>query len=615
MYDTTNIFNAICSLVHVKEVITFYSGAEFKGKMCRCMFHEDSTPSFSIYEKDGKELWYCHGCHAGGDAVAWVAKRFTINQFEAAKKLNEDFRLGLKIGGRLSKADKERIRQQQRQHEIETEWRKWQRQHELSEIDKVKALEQEKKQADAAGNWEKSAQLQSDIDFIDCQLESISDRTESDWQEIYTKENDIDAEQLDEGNFLSVFAENEGLSDETKKKTDDKELFTPEKLQAWLELNGIGIRYNELSKHFDITGLDNENQELLSNNMAALIHSRLKQADLYNGCTIQTVTDYISICGSRKSYNPVLEYLNGYQWDRKSRLDELYSIMNIAEHDRLSRVLIRKWLMQSISLLHNNPREPFGADGCLTLCGGQGIGKSSLIRKLSMKSTFFKDGLTIDTNDKDSVIRAISGWIGEIGELESTLRKDIEKLKAFLTAATDEIRVPYARTATITPRRTSYAATCNSNEFLIDTSGNRRFWTILVTDIDLQQLDELDVIQLWKEVQDIVSHKGLQAFRLTRDEQKELAERNGQHTRKVKAQIEIEEILSLTDTNKFHIDYVYQTVTEFKNNFCSELGNPIFTLDVISKALEAVGKHSELKRIDGTVKRVRLLPKRVWNWP
>lgn len=613
MYDTTNIFNAICSLVHVKEVITFYLEAEFKGKMCRCMFHEDSTPSFSIYEKDGKELWYCHGCHAGGDAVAWVAKYFNITQFEAAKKLNEDFRLGLKIGGRLSKADKERIRQQQRQHEIETEWRKWQRQHELSEIDKVKALEQEKKQADAAGNWEKSAQLQSDIDFIDCQLESISERTDSDWQAIYTNENDIDAEQLDEDNFLSVFAETEGIFEEegASESMSSKEIFTPEKLQEWLDENNITIRYNEISKHFDITGLDNENQELLSNNVAALIHSRLKQADLYKGCTIQAVNDYISICGSRKSYNPVLEYLNGYQWDRKSRLDELYSIMNIAEHDRLSRVLIRKWLMQSISLLHNNPREPFGADGCLTLCGSQGIGKSSLIRKLSMKSTFFKEGLTIDTNDKDSIIRAISGWIGEIGELESTLRKDIEKLKAFLTAATDEIRTPYGHSATISPRRTSYAATCNSNEFLIDTSGNRRFWVVPVDDIDLVALDKLDVIQLWKEIQAIVKSEGLQAFRLTKEEQKELAERNSQHTRKVKAQIEIEDILSMTDTKRFHIVNEYQTVTEFKDNFCSELGK--FTLDVISKALEAVGNHSELKRIGGNVKRVRLLPKRVWH--
>lgn len=613
MYDITNIIQAVTNAVHLKEVITFYSDAEFKRNSCLCMFHEEKTPSFGIYEKNGKELWHCFGCTTGGDAVSWVAKYFNLRQFEACKKLNEDFRLGLKIGGRLSKADKERIRQQQRQHEIETEWQNWQRQHELSEIDKVKALEQEKRQADEAGNWEKSAQLQSDIDFIDCQLESISERTDSDWQAIYTNENDIDAEQLDEDNFLSVFAETEGIFEEegASESMSSKEIFTPEKLQEWLDENNITIRYNEISKHFDITGLDNENQELLSNNVAALIHSRLKQADLYKGCTIQAVNDYISICGSRKSYNPVLEYLNGYQWDRKSRLDELYSIMNIAEHDRLSRVLIRKWLMQSISLLHNNPREPFGADGCLTICGKQGIGKSSLFRQLAMKSVFFKEGLTIDTGDKDCVIRATSGWLAEIGELESTLRKDIEKLKAFLTAPTDEIRKFYGRSATISPRRTSYGATCNSTEFLIDTSGNRRFWTVPVTDINLNALGKLDIIQLWKEIQAIVQSEGLQSFRLTKEEQQALSERNSRHTRKIKAQMEIEDILSMTDEKHFSIVNEYQTITEFRDNFCSELGR--FSLDVISKALETVGKHSELKRIGGKVRRVRLLPKRIWR--
>ena len=215
MYDTTNIFNAICSLVHVKEVITFYSGAEFKGKMCRCMFHTDKSPSFSIYEKNGKELWHCFGCTTGGDAVSWVAKYFNLRQFEACKKLNEDFRLGLKIGGRLTKADKESIRKQTHQRKIKTAWQTWQKQHEYSEIDRYKQLKREKEQADEAGDWQKSAQLKGDIEFIDYQLDSIPDRTESDWQRIYLKENDIYAEQqqLDDDNFFAVFAENEDIID------------------------------------------------------------------------------------------------------------------------------------------------------------------------------------------------------------------------------------------------------------------------------------------------------------------------------------------------------------------------------------------------------------------
>ena len=576
MYDITSIIQAVTNAVHLKEVVTFYSDAEFKRNSCLCMFHEEETPSFGIYEKNGKELWHCFGCTTGGDAVSWVAKYFNLRQFEAAKKLNEDFRLGLKIGGRLTKADKEHIQRQTHQRKIKTAWQTWQKQHEYSEIDRYKQLKREKEQADEAGDWQKSAQL-------------------------------------DDDNFFAVFAENEDIIEEKEasKSMDSKEVFTPELLKKWLDDNGISIRYNEISRRFDIKGLEEENQELLADNVVSIVHARLKQADLYKGCTLQAVNDYIAICGSRESFNPVLEYLNKCRWDGKSRLNELYNIMNLADNDVLSRILIKKWLMQCVSLLHNNFAEPFGADGCLTICGKQGIGKSSLFRQLAMKSVFFKEGLTIDTGDKDCVIRATSGWLAEIGELESTLRKDIEKLKAFLTAPTDEIRVPYGHSATISPRRTSYGATCNSTEFLIDTSGNRRFWVVPVTDINLNALGKLDIIQLWKEIQAIVQSEGLQSFRLTKEEQQALAERNSHHTRKIKAQMEIEDILSMTDEKHFSIVNEYQTITEFRDNFCSELGR--FSLDVISKALEAVGKHSELKRIGDKVRRVRLLPKRIWR--
>ena len=614
MYDITSIIQAVTNAVHLKEVVTFYSDAEFKRNSCLCMFHEEETPSFGIYEKNGKELWHCFGCTTGGDAVSWVAKYFNLRQFEAAKKLNEDFRLGLKIGGRLTKADKEHIQRQTHQRKIKTAWQTWQKQHEYSEIDRYKQLKREKEQADEAGDWQKSAQLKGDIEFIDYQLDSIPDRTENDWQRIYLKENDIaEQQQLDDDNFFAVFAENEDIIEEKEasKSMDSKEVFTPELLKKWLDDNGISIRYNEISRRFDIKGLEEENQELLADNVVSIVHARLKQADLYKGCTLQAVNDYIAICGSRESFNPVLEYLNKYQWDGKSRLNELYNIMNLADNDVLSRILIKKWLMQCVSLLHNNFAEPFGADGCLTICGKQGIGKSSLFRQLAMKSVFFKEGLTIDTGDKDCVIRATSGWLAEIGELESTLRKDIEKLKAFLTAPTDEIRKPYGHSATISPRRTSYGATCNSTEFLIDTSGNRRFWVVPVTDINLNALGKLDIIQLWKEIQAIVQSEGLQSFRLTKEEQQALAERNSRHTRKIKAQMEIEDILSMTDEKHFSIVNEYQTITEFRDNFCSELGR--FSLDVISKALEAVGKHSELKRIGDKVRRVRLLPKRIWR--
>lgn len=44
-------------------------GKEFVGL---CPFHSEKTPSFTVSES--KQVFYCHGCHEGGDVIAFVRK-------------------------------------------------------------------------------------------------------------------------------------------------------------------------------------------------------------------------------------------------------------------------------------------------------------------------------------------------------------------------------------------------------------------------------------------------------------------------------------------------------------------------------------------------------------
>jgi hypothetical protein len=37
-----------------------------------CPFHSEKTPSFAV--NPGKELFYCHSCHAGGDVISFIQK-------------------------------------------------------------------------------------------------------------------------------------------------------------------------------------------------------------------------------------------------------------------------------------------------------------------------------------------------------------------------------------------------------------------------------------------------------------------------------------------------------------------------------------------------------------
>lgn len=391
----------------------------------------------------------------------------------------------------------------------------------------------------------------------------------------------------------------------TQDEPSAKEDFTPEVLNAYLEENGISVRFNDITKAVDISGMEHESPEHLQANIAALLYSELQSQ--YRRCTVQTVSAYLDIIASRNRFNPVLDCLNSVEYDGGDYLSELYEILNISESDALSRVLIKKWLWQSVSLLHNNPAQPFGADGVLVITGAQGIGKTTLFRKLALNPQFFKEGVAIDFRDKDSYIRALSCWIAELGEIETTFRADVERLKAFITQNTDEYRKAYGRGDIRSVRRTSLCGTCNSEQFLIDHTGNRRFWSVAVNQIDLERLLKFNAVQLWKQIQ-VLSDGNLQGFRLTKEEQAQLTERNAEHEKKLKGENEVEDILNAVSTPYFRIVMEEMTTTDFKNLYRDELR--AYTAAQIGRVLDKLGYAVEIKKRDGKTQRLRTLPKR-----
>ncbi len=384
--------------------------------------------------------------------------------------------------------------------------------------------------------------------------------------------------------------------------------FTPEVLSAYLEENGITVRFNDITKAVDIEGMNNESAEHIQANISAILYSELQSQ--YKRCNMQIISSYLDIIASRNRYNPVLDFLDSVEYDGNDYLTELYEILNISADDTLSRTLIKKWLWQCISMLQNNPVEPFGADGVLVITGKQGIGKTSLFRKLALKPQFFKEGIALDFRDKDSYIRALSCWIGELGEIETTFKSDVERLKAFITQNVDEYRKAYGRGDIRAVRRTSLCGTCNSVEFLIDCTGNRRFFSVAVDEIDLDRLSTFNAVQLWKQIQ-ALSSGNLQGFRLTKEEQKELAERNALHEKKLKGENEIEDILNAVDNAKYRMSNELMTVTDFKQLYNDELR--AYSVAQIGKVLDKLGYSAEVRKINGRTQRLRVLPRKIYN--
>mgnify|MGYP001561477285 CR=1 FL=1 len=80
--------SAIQSARESREVYKLYCGEVFvtyKTWKARCPFHEERTPSFTIY-KDGS--FYCFGCGVGGNAVDFIMKLKKVTFIEAVKLIN-----------------------------------------------------------------------------------------------------------------------------------------------------------------------------------------------------------------------------------------------------------------------------------------------------------------------------------------------------------------------------------------------------------------------------------------------------------------------------------------------------------------------------------------------
>lgn len=390
------------------------------------------------------------------------------------------------------------------------------------------------------------------------------------------------------------------LTDEAAR--DGKELLNIETFMGYIEESGIELKYNVLTRDIDLFGYESDApQECQFFNFRTDAFDQLRQ--LYKGVTVQTVSDFIVRVANGNHYNPVLELLQSLKWDGTSRLPEIYAILNLPDGDELSRTLVHKWLLQCVAMLYNGTdrnREPWQPEGVLVLQSErQGIGKTTFFRTLAMKQAWFIDGAIINHSDKDTTRRIVTKWIAELGEIEATMKSDVEKLKGFITRAFDEYRLPYGRDDVKAPRRTTMCGTCNSTEYLVDPTGNRRFWTVQVFSIDLDRLEKLDVQQLWAEIfAEVAAAPNIaKCFALDRRSREELDSRNKEHEKELKGEREVVDVLTVySDKENPFVQWRLMTVTQFKDKH-PQLNK--YTAVQIGKVLAKLGYKPQWQTVGG----------------
>jgi len=75
-----------------------------------CPFHQEKTPSFGI--SPSKQLYYCHGCGAGGDAIRFVRELEHLSYVEAVERLAHQAGVHLRYEGDSPQARREAARRQ-----------------------------------------------------------------------------------------------------------------------------------------------------------------------------------------------------------------------------------------------------------------------------------------------------------------------------------------------------------------------------------------------------------------------------------------------------------------------------------------------------------------------
>jgi len=230
--------------------------------------------------------------------------------------------------------------------------------------------------------------------------------------------------------------------------------------------------------------------------------TRIVSLACLNGLPRGDIEAYVAAVAEADPVNPVAEWILCASWDGTDRLPAFYATLLHAEHfpTELKNLLMRKWLLSAVAAALK-PRG-FRSRGVITLQGAQSLGKTSWVASLvpddALRDAVVKVDHHLDANNKDSILGACCHWLVEIGELESSMKKEVARLKGVLTRDSDKVRKPYARSESEMPRRTVFVATVNQANFLVDDTGNSRWWVIPITAVDYQH--GIDMQQLFAQL-------------------------------------------------------------------------------------------------------------------
>lgn len=205
-----------------------------------------------------------------------------------------------------------------------------------------------------------------------------------------------------------------------------------------------------------------------------------------------------------RSFHEVKEYFQTLpKWDGQTRAETLFIDWLKVEDTPFTREVTMKILLAAVARIFC-PGCPF--QNSVIIHGNQKIGKGYILERLGGK--WYK-AITDRVDDPHAVDAARICWIGEFKEMAGMRKADADAIKEFIELSADTRRFSYDKRAKTVPRHCVFFITVNDEQFLIDMTGNRRFWILhsplpkfgYVKEVRGESLKDDNVIaQIWAEV-------------------------------------------------------------------------------------------------------------------
>lgn len=204
--------------------------------------------------------------------------------------------------------------------------------------------------------------------------------------------------------------------------------------------------------------------------------------------------------------NPVKDYFNNLEppADQTDYINLMADTLTPAQNDilpadklhQMLRQNFKKWLVGAVACALT---DEVINHTCLVLTGGQGIFKTTWLNNLCPQ--YLKDYLYcnhINLQQKDSQTLLAECFLINIDDqLQQINKKDANEIKNIITAPIVKYRRPYDTHIQEYPRIASFCASVNGNDFMTDTTGNRRFLPFEIEAINIEAAKKIPLNKMY----------------------------------------------------------------------------------------------------------------------